>query len=154
MPHYYNYCNSCQSVPSGICSTLPTSTGYYFSQHNYHNEESVTELLGNVKISTINDVICRNTGLLTDLVCLFAYPPCEAETRTQLGICNETCTTVSNFVKECIRLDAQSQPITELFHASVMNLSCSQPYLIPGIEVDQTKCIELTSKHCDIKLMY
>ena len=88
--------------------------------------------------------------LLTDLVCLFAYPPCVADTRTQLGICDETCTTVSTFVKECIRLDAQNHPITELFHALVMNLSCSQPYLIPGIEVDQTKCTELTSKHCDI----
>ena len=69
-----------------------------------------------------------------------------AETRTQLGICDESCTTVGTFVKECIRLDAQNLPITELFRATVMNLSCSQPYLIPAVEVNQNKCIEFTSK--------
>lgn len=154
MPHNYCYCNSCQPVPSGICSSLPSSTGNYFSQYNYyHNEESVAELLDNVKISTINnDVLCRNTELLTDLVSLFAYPPCVAETKAQLGICDESCTTVSTFVEECIRFDAQSPPslATELFQASVMNLNCSQPYLIPGADVDQTTCIAFTSKHWDI----
>ncbi len=153
-PHNYNYCHSCQPVPpSGICSSLPSSTGSYFSQHDYHNEESVTELLDNVEISTTNsdNIICRNTELLTDLVCLFAYPPCIAETRTQLGICDESCTTVSTFIKECISFDAHNppSPTTELFHASAMNLSCSQPYLIPGAQVDQTTCITLTRKHRD-----
>ena len=131
---------------------LTCSTGYYFTQHEYHNEESVTELLDNVKISNTNNEICRNTELLTDLVCLFAYPPCIAESRTQLGICDESCTTMSTFINECIRPNAQDSPTTEHFHASLMNLSCSQPYLIPGIEVDPTACFAVTSKHCSLNV--
>ena len=139
--------NSCQPVPTGICSALPSSTGYYFPQHDYHNEDAVMELLNNMEISITNDESCRNTDILTDLVCLFVYPPCVPETRTQPGICDASCTLVSTFIKECLIVrDAQNLPITELFYATIMNISCSQAYLIPGIEVDQNRCIDLRSK--------
>ena len=111
-------------------------------------------LLNNAQNAINVDEFCRNDELLTDLVCLFVYPPCVPQNRTQLGICTESCTTLSTFVTECIPNDgrqdvAENVSIASIFFLTLMNLTCSdtsQSYLIPGAEVSKTQCTQLGSK--------
>lgn len=129
----------------GVCS-LSSTTGYYFPQQS-RDEETVVQLLNEVKIAIPNIELCRNDNLLTGLVCLFVYQPCVPETRTQLRLCDEARTLVSNFIDDCIPItDTGDSSIVDSFFATITNLSCPQNVLIPGVQVSESNCIEFKSK--------
>lgn len=141
---------SCTPVPSGLCSS--TSAIGYYSPYQPYNESTAVELLQEIQMFIGDEAICRDIDLLTDAVCSFIYPPCLPESGLPLGLCKDTCTSLSDFVNKCIPIhqllsENESSLFATMFATAFANLNCSDTpvplvrFEVPGVGIEPNVCL-------------
>lgn len=143
---------SCRAIPTGVCS-LSSSTGYYFRQSAV-DENVVIQLLNDNNAAlenfTVDKEYCRDSHILTELVCLFVYPPCiPGMTVEVVGICRESCAFVLNFIDQCIQVHhfTAENSSSDRFITTLMScLETSPSLLTSGVDVSENQCITIGGK--------
>ena len=129
-------------MPTGTCTIIRDSQ-FYVPVMERRDDKTLFQTLSDLRESINFDSFCVDVVL--SIACYYLFPDCNVEVGSQLVFCQSVCPEIEMLKAICSEEFNALRRTESDFADFLTNLTCSDPstYAIPGVQIDQDKCVDL-----------